>query len=189
MNDIANHQAVKINNLEDENDRLKAEIERLQDLQSPEHERLWEVSKAAMQGMASRGWHGDDLDILAKRSVSAARALIAEVDGSPAAPATVLSKGAKNEPGLGPVPQREAPEGVHLWKPDAITPHEAAKVFLPHSPAREHAQELLEALGHAERKLSSYVGVCNGDKELTQDILPRVRALLAKVKEADHERG
>lgn len=110
----------QIEQLEDENYSLKAEIERLRDLQSPEHARLWEASKAAMQGMiaGSAGLH-ITTEQFAERSVALARALIAEVDGSPSAPATVTSKGAKNEPGSGPVPQREAPEGVRLWEPDA----------------------------------------------------------------------
>jgi hypothetical protein len=42
------------------------------------------------------------------------------------------------------------------------------------------APELLEALVRAERKLSAYVGVCKGDKELTDTILPMSRAAIAK---------
>ena len=37
---------------------------------------------------------------------------------------------------------------------------------------------LEEALTRAERKLSAYVGVCKGDKELTDTVLPMVRAAL-----------
>jgi hypothetical protein len=39
--------------------------------------------------------------------------------------------------------------------------------------------ELREALVRAERKLAAYVGVCKGDKELTDTVLPMVRAALA----------
>lgn len=42
--------------------------------------------------------------------------------------------------------------------------------------------ELLAALEKAERKLSAYVGVCTGDKELTDAVLPMARAAIAKVK-------
>lgn len=35
-----------------------------------------------------------------------------------------------------------------------------------------------EALRRAERKLAAYVGVCKGDKELTDTVLPMVRAAL-----------
>lgn len=45
------------------------------------------------------------------------------------------------------------------------------------SEAREKA--LREALERAERKLSAYVGVCKGDKELTDTVLPMARAALA----------
>lgn len=51
---------------------------------------------------------------------------------------------------------------------------------------REHAGELVEALEDAGRKLSSYVGVCKGDKELTGSILPKIHAILAKIKEQDN---
>ena len=37
------------------------------------------------------------------------------------------------------------------------------------------------ALTVAERKLSAYVGVCAGDKELTESVLPKVRAALRGV--------
>lgn len=36
-----------------------------------------------------------------------------------------------------------------------------------------------QALKRAERKLSAYVGVCKGDKELTETVLPMVRAALS----------
>ena len=42
--------------------------------------------------------------------------------------------------------------------------------------------ELLAALVRVERKLSAYVGVCTGDKELTNTIIPMARAALAKAK-------
>lgn len=47
---------------------------------------------------------------------------------------------------------------------------------------REQRDELLAALERAERKLSAYVGVCRGDKELTDSILPLARAAIAKAK-------
>lgn len=37
---------------------------------------------------------------------------------------------------------------------------------------------LVEALTRAERKLTAYVGICNGDKELTETVLPMARAAL-----------
>ena len=37
------------------------------------------------------------------------------------------------------------------------------------------------ALTVAERKLSAYVGVCAGDKELTESVLPKVRGALRGV--------
>ncbi len=46
---------------------------------------------------------------------------------------------------------------------------------------REENALLAEALQRAKRKLSSYVGVCSGDKELTDDVLPMCRAALANV--------
>lgn len=41
---------------------------------------------------------------------------------------------------------------------------------------------LLAALKRAERKLTAYIGVCGGDKELTEAILPMVRTSISKVK-------
>jgi hypothetical protein len=43
---------------------------------------------------------------------------------------------------------------------------------------------LREALIRAERKLSAYVGVCKGDKELTNTVLPMARAALAPHKQS-----
>jgi hypothetical protein len=40
--------------------------------------------------------------------------------------------------------------------------------------------EMLAALKRAERKLAAYVGVCTGDKELTDTVLPMVVAAIAK---------
>lgn len=40
-------------------------------------------------------------------------------------------------------------------------------------------RRLREALERAERKLTAYVGVCAGDKELTDAVLPMARAALA----------
>ena len=47
--------------------------------------------------------------------------------------------------------------------------------------ARVHLETQIEAAKSAERKLSAYVGVCRGDKELTDSILPRLRASLASI--------
>ena len=41
-------------------------------------------------------------------------------------------------------------------------------------------EKMREALERAERKLAAYVGVCKGDKELTDVVLPMVRAALAE---------
>jgi hypothetical protein len=40
---------------------------------------------------------------------------------------------------------------------------------------------IMNALVRAERKLSAYVGVCTGDKELTDAILPMVRTAIEKI--------
>jgi hypothetical protein len=40
---------------------------------------------------------------------------------------------------------------------------------------------LKQALERAERKLSAYVGVCTGDKELTDAVLPMVRQAIAEL--------
>lgn len=42
--------------------------------------------------------------------------------------------------------------------------------------------EALAALDRAEHKLAAYVGVCDGDKELTDEVLPKVHAAIAKLK-------
>jgi len=42
------------------------------------------------------------------------------------------------------------------------------------------APTMLAALERAERKLSAYVGVCKGDKELTNTVLPMVRTAIAR---------
>jgi hypothetical protein len=41
-------------------------------------------------------------------------------------------------------------------------------------------ERMRSALERAERKLLAYVGVCNGDKELTDTVLPMVRAALSQ---------
>lgn len=46
---------------------------------------------------------------------------------------------------------------------------------------QQQRDELVKALIRAERKLAAYVGVCTGDKELTETVLPMARAALAKV--------
>lgn len=48
--------------------------------------------------------------------------------------------------------------------------------------AEAKVSALREALTRAERKLSAYVGVCNGDKELTDTVLPMARRALADSK-------
>ncbi len=45
---------------------------------------------------------------------------------------------------------------------------------------QEERDELLEALIRAEHKLQAYVGICDGDKELTDAVLPMSRAAIAK---------
>ena len=47
--------------------------------------------------------------------------------------------------------------------------------------ALREARALLE---RTERKLTAYIGVCSGDKELTETLVPRTRELLAKWKGA-----
>ena len=43
-----------------------------------------------------------------------------------------------------------------------------------------YVDALREAASRAERKLSAYVGVCSGDKELTNTVLPMLRAALKR---------
>lgn len=50
--------------------------------------------------------------------------------------------------------------------------------------ARTLNAQLLEALERAERKLTAYVGVCSGDKELTEAVLPMSRAAIAAARAA-----
>jgi hypothetical protein len=57
----------------------------------------------------------------------------------------------------------------------------AAYLIGAHEEARATVADLIEAAAHAERKLAAYVGVCNGDKELTETALPNLRAVLARV--------
>jgi len=44
------------------------------------------------------------------------------------------------------------------------------------------APELFSALERAERKLRAYVGICSGDKELTETVLPMAATSLAKAR-------
>jgi hypothetical protein len=46
-------------------------------------------------------------------------------------------------------------------------------------PLREEIETLRQAAVRAERKLTAYVGVCTGDKELTETVLPMLRAALS----------
>jgi hypothetical protein len=55
---------------------------------------------------------------------------------------------------------------------------QAAADFDDHAQPRDTDARLREALRRAEMKLSAYVGVCSGDKELTEAVLPLVRAAL-----------
>jgi hypothetical protein len=52
--------------------------------------------------------------------------------------------------------------------------------------AKLEAARLRQAAIRAERKLTAYVGVCDGDKELTDAVLPMLRAAMRK--EGDHAR-
>ena len=74
-----------------------------------------------------------------------------------------------------------------MTKPDKIWSTEFGDLYLLSTPAREHAEELVEVLDDAGRKLLAYVGVCKGDKELTGAILPKIHDLLAKIKEQTDE--
>jgi len=65
-------------------------------------------------------------------------------------------------------------------------PFEPARYLLS-TPAREHADELVDALEEAGRKLLAYVGVCKGDKELTEANLPAIHSVLTKIKETSNE--
>lgn len=51
----------------------------------------------------------------------------------------------------------------------------------PPKPDKGVVEALREALIRAERKLTAYVGVCNGDKELTDAVLPMCREALARL--------
>ncbi len=46
-----------------------------------------------------------------------------------------------------------------------------------------HHQPMLDALLQAERKLKSYIGVCDGDKELVECTLPQVQDAIKKALE------
>ena len=45
---------------------------------------------------------------------------------------------------------------------------------------KQQNAELLAAMIRTERKLSAYVGVCTGDKELLLTVLPMAREAIAK---------
>lgn len=77
-------------------------------------------------------------------------------------------------------PRQEEPR--RFWTCGIVNAPDQRKYLLS-TPPREHADELVEALEDAGRKLSSYVGVCKGDKELTEAILPKIRSLLAKIEQ------
>lgn len=82
MTDETMTMADHLSNLEAENEKFRAEIERLKDLQSPGHDRLERIATAAMQGILSGP---ADLRYIpagvAIHAVEHARALIAELDG------------------------------------------------------------------------------------------------------------
>lgn len=44
------------------------------------------------------------------------------------------------------------------------------------------APDLLEACFKAERKLLAYLGVCAGDKQLSDDVLPAIRGAIQKAR-------
>ena len=48
--------------------------------------------------------------------------------------------------------------------------------------AADTIDKLVEALERSERKLTAYIEVCRGDKELTQTVLPMAREALRVVK-------
>ena len=54
---------------------------------------------------------------------------------------------------------------------------------------QEATAPLVEWLGYAERKLTAYVGVCPGDKELTTATLPGIRKVLAPYTQPTPEEG
>lgn len=64
--------------------------------------------------------------------------------------------------------RRKTADEAELWAANRIEQLEAER------------DELMAALVRAERKLSAYVGVCKGDKELTDAVLPMARAAIAK---------
>lgn len=47
-----------------------------------------------------------------------------------------------------------------------------------HEKALAAVEELIQKAKRAERKLRAYVGVCEGDKELTDTIIPELQAAL-----------
>lgn len=65
-----------------------------------------------------------------------------------------------------------------MRRPDEAALYEAARKEIRRY--RSELAALREAAERAERKLSAYVGVCSGDKELTDAVLPMLRRLLER---------
>lgn len=80
---------------------------------------------------------------------------------------------------------RKATARDYLGGSDARMLHDAADRLTESlatptpSPVEARADGVREALTRAERKLSAYIGVCDGDKELTNTVIPMVRNVLA----------
>ena len=80
--------------------------------------------------------------------------------------------------------ETEDPNNEGAWFNDRGEAIMDCRYFEPHGirnrkPAPQYPPELVEALRRAEMKLTAYVGVCKGDKELTEAVLPMVRKALA----------
>jgi hypothetical protein len=69
------------------------------------------------------------------------------------------------------------------WKASCASYHASGKDLLNERLALiRQRDELLEVLDRARQKLRAYVGVCSGDKELTQAVLPMADAAIAAVR-------
>ena len=73
---------------------------------------------------------------------------------------------------------------IQQWRncdPGAMVAHQSqAALTYALEDAKADILQLHGALERAERKLTAYVGVCSGDKELTDTVLPMARTALAK---------
>lgn len=79
-----------------------------------------------------------------------------------------------------PVPEMSGADAVEYYGGHLI----AESIAPRNRPLICAAPEMLDALERAERKLYAYVGVCKGDKELTDAVLPMVGAAIAKARGA-----